>query len=387
MGRNGTGVTPRATSIQVSFTIDGQHRRLTLKTGGEPMRPTPVNVKYAERLVAEIRQKIALGVFTLAEYFPEESGTGDGTLSALLDDWLKTLRAPKSTVAKYTSAAKFWKVELGKKLARLLKPSDIRKAIAAHPGLSGKTINDYTSVLRRALDEAMDDKVIQSNPASKIDALPHQAPPVDPFSQAEAEKIIAKIREQSGDDAADFTEFRFFTGLRTGEALGLQWGNIDLKRRHMIVAEALVRGEHKDSTKTSKARTVDLNSRALAALMRQKPRTYLAGKHVFLNHRTGEAYSSEKQFNDQTWKPALKALTIRYRRPYNTRHTYATMMLMAGLTPAYCANQLGHSIEMFLRTYAKWLDGERNAIEQSQLEQFLGVIPGVIVEDSKGSQG
>ncbi len=351
------------------------------------MRPTPINIKFAERLVAEIRQKIDLGVFTLAEYFPEEAGTGDGTLSALLDDWIKTLRAPKSTVDKYTSAAKFWKNELGKKLARLIKPSDIRKVIAAHPGLSGKTINDYTSVLRRALDEAMDDKVIQSNPASKIDALPHQAPPVDPFSQAEAEKIIAKIREQSGDAAADFTEFRFFTGLRTGEALGLQWGNIDIKRRHMIVAEALVRGEHKDSTKTSKARTVDLNSRALAALMRQKPRTYLAGKHVFLNHRTGEAYSSEKQFNDQTWKPALKALTIRYRRPYNTRHTYATMMLMAGLTPAYCANQLGHSIEMFLRTYAKWLDGERNAIEQSQLERFLGVIPGVIVEDSKGSQG
>lgn len=351
------------------------------------MRPTPANMKFAERLVAEIKQKIALGVFNLAEYFPEEAGAGDGTLSALLDDWIKTLRAPKSTLAKYTSAAKFWKDAIGKKLPRLLKPSDIRKAIAARPDLSGKTINDYTSVLRRALDEAMDDGALLSNPAGKIDAIPHQPPPIDPFSQAEADQIIAKIREQSGDAAADLTEFRFFTGLRTGEALGLQWGSIDAKRRHMIVAEALVRGEHKDSTKTSKARTVDLNSRALAAILRQKPRTYLAGRHVFLNHRTGEPYSSEKQFNDQTWKPALKALGIRYRRPYNTRHTYATMMLMAGLTPAYCANQLGHSIEVFLSTYAKWMDGERNAVEQAQLERFIGVIPGVIVEDSKGSQG
>lgn len=347
------------------------------------MRPTPVNLKYAERLVGEIRQKIALEAFSLAEYFPDEAGAGDGTLSAMLDDWLKTLRAPKSTHAKYTSAAKFWQDALGKKLARLLKPSDIRKVIAARPDLSGKTINDYASVLRRCFDEAMDDGTLQSNPAAKIDALPHQAPPPDPFTQDEAEQIIAKIRKQEGDAAADYAEFRFFTGLRTGEALGLQWPNIDLKRKHMVVKESQVRGDHKDSTKTSKTRMVDLNSRALAALMRQKPRTYLAGKHVFLNPRTGEHYTSEKQFNEQTWKPALKALGLRYRRPYNTRHTYATMMLMAGLKPAYCAKQLGHSIEMFLTTYAKWMDGDRNAAEQAQLERFIGVIPGAIVGDLK----
>ena len=47
----------------------------------------------------------------------------------------------------------------------------------------------------------------------------------------------------------------------------------------------------------------------------------------------------------------MKALGIRYRPPYNTRHTYATMMLMAGMTPAFCAKQLGHSVDIFLRTH------------------------------------
>jgi integrase len=62
---------------------------------------------------------------------------------------------------------------------------------------------------------------------------------------------------------------------------------------------------------------------------------------------------------------------MRYRPPYNTRHTYATMMLMAGMTPAFCATQLVHSVEMFLRTYAKWIDGGQDALEMGRLEAAL----------------
>jgi integrase len=47
------------------------------------------------------------------------------------------------------------------------------------------------------------------------------------------------------------------------------------------------------------------------------------------------------------------------------------MMLMAGMTPAFCAKQLGHSVEMFLRTYSKWIDGGQNALEMKRLEEAL----------------
>lgn len=72
------------------------------------------------------------------------------------------------------------------------------------------------------------------------------------------------------------------------------------------------------------------------------------------------------------WTPALKALGIRYRRPYNLRHTYATTMLMAGMTPAFCARQLGHSVELFLGTYSRWLDGRQNDLEMQRLERAIG---------------
>ena len=44
---------------------------------------------------------------------------------------------------------------------------------------------------------------------------------------------------------------------------------------------------------------------------------------------------------------------------------------MAGMTPAFCAKQLGHRVEMFLRTYSKWLKGEQNALEMERLETAL----------------
>ena len=56
------------------------------------------------------------------------------------------------------------------------------------------------------------------------------------------------------------------------------------------------------------------------------------------------------------------------------RHSYATSMLMAGMTPAFCAKQLGHTVETFLRTYAKWIDGNQNDFEMARLESAL-VLP------------
>lgn len=75
------------------------------------------------------------------------------------------------------------------------------------------------------------------------------------------------------------------------------------------------------------------------------------------------------------WSRILKRLGIRYRRTYNMRHSYATSMLMAGMTPAFCARQLGHTVEMFLRTYAKWIDGSQNDLEMARLENALTDLP------------
>ncbi len=66
-------------------------------------------------------------------------------------------------------------------------------------------------------------------------------------------------------------------------------------------------------------------------------------------------------------KPALEVLGIRERRQYDARHTYATMCLMAGMNPAFIAGQLGHSVEMLLSTYAKWISSASDWNELGKL--------------------
>ena len=50
------------------------------------------------------------------------------------------------------------------------------------------------------------------------------------------------------------------------------------------------------------------------------------------------------------------------------RGDYPTMRLMAGQKLGYAAGQMGHSVEMFTRTYARWLDGEQDRVELNKLE-------------------
>ncbi|MFX0588423.1 hypothetical protein ACOART_12055, partial [Glaesserella parasuis] len=104
----------------------------------------------------------------------------------------------------------------------------------------------------------------------------------------------------------------------------------------------------------------------------QKPHTFMQDHGwIFPDPRTGQRWTDDEPPRELYWRPMLKRLGIRYRSPYQTRHTYATMMLMAGVTPAYAARQMGHGIEMFLRTYSKWIDGADKGAEQRKLDSFI----------------
>lgn len=364
MGRAG-GVEIRGKSIRFTF-LPGKPR---LMIAGAPAAPTAANVKWAHRLADEIRQKMLHGTFSLVEYFPLAGITTAEplTVSEQLDTWLAAQRIKASTRAGYESVINFWKPLVGSKALLALKHSDILAALATRPQLSGKTVNNRVSVLREALQLAVLDKLMPDNAAAHVPSAKWQRLPVDPFTAEEVERIVAGIKEPQ---VANYTAFKFFTGLRTGESFGLRWADVDLASGSILVHASIVGGEEQASTKTNVARTVYLNSRALDAVKAQKAHTFIAGQHVFHDPRDGARWGGEPKFR-WFWVPALKRLGIRHRRPYNTRHTYATMMLMAGMTPAFCAKQMGHSVEVFLRTYAKWLPGAGDATEMAKLELTL----------------
>lgn len=368
MGRTGSGIEVREKSIRFTFVLG----KPTLMVDGKTAAPTQANVKWAHRLAAEIRERMRFGTFSIAEYFPQSGTAGSPTTVAVqLDTWLAGQRIEASTRAAYASAARFWKATVGDKALRGLKTSDVLGALAARLDLSGKTVNNYVSVLREALDLAVLDKTMPDNPVANVPRAKHQKPAVDPFTRAEAESIIADMAARYPAAVARYTAFKFFTGMRTSESFGLRWSSVDLASGHALVTEGIVRGVEVSTTKTHTAREVQLNSRARAALVAQKADTFLSGDHVFHDPRYGARWADERAFRRSYWVPALKRLGIRYRPPYNTRHTYATLMLMAGMTPAFCAGQMGHSVDVFLRTYAKWIPGAADKAEMAKLETTL----------------
>lgn len=350
---------------------------------GVPAAPTPANVKWAHRLAAEIRERMRHGTFSQAEYFPSAGTAGTlATVGSQLDTWLAAQRIEASTRKTYSSAIRFWKgapvddtgLPMGPLPLRSLRHSHVLTALASRPLLTGKSINNYVSVLREACQLAVLDQALAANPVEKIEKAAHQKSPPDPFSAQERELIIADMLSHYDPQEANYCEFKFWTGLRPSEAIALQWGSVDLVKHEMLVSEAVVLGKRKN-TKTNVARVVKLGTRAMAVLQRQRAYTYLAGGAVFHDPHHGAAWADEKAWKKRCWVPSLKRLGIRYRPPYNTRHTYATTLLMRGVKTAFAAKQMGHSRQVFDSTYARWIDGDSDDLEMAKLEDSSPALP------------
>jgi integrase len=122
------------------------------------------------------------------------------------------------------------------------------------------------------------------------------------------------------------------------------------------VQRAVVAKTEKGTKTEAGTRDVMLLAPAKDALIAQKEFTFLAGKRVFHNPRTGDAWETDAQIRKTSWRHILKKAGVRYRNPYQTRHTYASTLLSAGENPWWVAKQMGHvDVEMVFRHYGKWI--------------------------------
>lgn len=385
-GRQGSGVKAHGDKILVRFTHNGKRYEEPLD-----LKPTGPNMKAAAKIAADVRVKIAAGIFDHAVTFPNSRHvTRTVKVVETLEDyakvWLGTLLGEKSTLLGYKAQInKFWlkvmvkeggaDVALGSLPLAAVKHTHIASAVAAKAaeGASGKTTNNMLIPIRALFEAAEADGKITVSPVARVHNRKHQRKEIDPFEPEEMQRISAHMGERYPTVIANFYAFAFCTGMRTSELIALRWGDIDWNRKTAHVRRAQVRHETK-GTKTHRERNVDLNSLAMAALMSQKAFTFMRGPNelIFCSPE-GEPWLSERKLREAWFLPCLKALGIRHRPAYNTRHTYATVALMAGLNPAYIARQLGHAnTAMLFKHYAKWIEGADSGAEARKLEGAFG---------------
>lgn len=168
----------------------------------------------------------------------------------------------------------------------------------------------------------------------------------DPFSPTEVRAIL----EVAYGQVLNMVTFWVDEGLRTGEILGLQWQDFDLAAGTVTVRRSVSKGKLK-TLKKYEQRTIKLYPGAKAAVEAQVAFSGAQRAWVFLNPATGHRYANESKFTKR-WKRLLAAAGVRYRRPYQLRHSTGSTLLSAGVSTIQAAYHLGHKdITMLARHY------------------------------------
>jgi integrase len=363
------GVTVRKHSsgetINITFTYKGVKCR-------EPLSNLEVNnknVKYAERTLGEIHNKIERGTFIYAEYFPRSArlkifgnaATGK-TVKMYLDEYLKiceTRSLSPSTIGGYKKCRSAL-ASLHILPASELTPAVLKQWIQSQK-TTLKTIRNQLSFLRSSLDEAVTDGVLQINPVSLVTASRYQSNKseaessyiVDPLSPAEVGALLSSTGNKQWEN---LFRFAIQTGLRSSELCALRWRDIDFVEKTAHVQNASVSGVTKGTKTKAGTRKVELTEEAMIALNAQKPFSFMKDGCVFEDPKTNKPWASADAIRKKAWVPTLRKTGIRYRNPYQTRHTFATRHISQGVNLFWLAGQMGHKgPEMLFRHYGAYL--------------------------------
>lgn len=368
-------VRPETGHLYIDFSVRGVRcREQTALTD------TPANRKAVEALARKVDKAIATGAFEYAAFFPNSPRAARFAQGATpAEATAPTTREPSAT---FTEAASAWYREnlprwrkshartLEAILERRLLPHfgemalhtitradilDFRARTQASSGRKGKEdlsasrVNHIMTALRMILTDAADRYGVDS---AFRNVKPLRVPKMDihPFTLDEVNQLTGAVRP----DYRPYLLTRFFTGLRTGEINALEWKHIDLEADLIRVRQSIVNGELQDTKTEGSSRDVPIVPVVRSALLDQRARNPAGCRWVF--PAPGGGPMSLVNFTNRVWIPLLRHLGLPPRRPYQTRHTAATLMLASGENPEWVARVLGHSsTEMLFRVYSRYV--------------------------------
>jgi len=350
MGR-GSGVrATSASSIGISFVWKGARYRERIA-----LPPTGRNLNYVKRLKATIEHEIATNTFDYAKHFPESPRANlqlsrAGTpIDVALRNYLDALEGQiePETLYKYRRDARTVGSWFNQKTLQSLTRADIRLQVASL-NLSRQRILNLLTPLRGTLEQALEDEIIETNPLSDFKVRRVTAPTekIDPFTGEEIDRL-------SRTSLGNLWTFWACTGLRSGEIIGLQWGDVDDPPSRISIRRAVRVGREKRPKTISGERLVSLLPAARAILgVRERPGAIAP---VFTDPSTGKRWYEDRSLA-RAFRRACVEVGVRYRYPYQLRHTFASWALSSGENPLWIAKQMGHKdVTMIFKVYGKYM--------------------------------
>jgi integrase len=323
--------------------FNGQQKYLSL---GLP--DTAKNREIAQNKATQIEYDIALEKvdLTLNQY---RSGYHHETTPLLIDLWEAYTEFKAKELSVTTINKDFKKARnhiLSLPTQKISQAKSIKKWL-----LNNLTIDAAKRCLvqiNACCEWALDQEMIKNNPFKeiKITARTGKKKAINPFTKSEKDLIIhAFENSEAHGHFADFVKFLFLTGCRPSEAIALTWDDISPNLECVTFSHAFVEKHDKD-TKTHKVRKFPINNQLrelLNGLSKKSPQLFLSKEGCMIDGHN---------FSEREWKPLLKTLPIKYRIPYNCRHTFISHCLDSGIPVTTIAEWVGNSSKTIWEKYA-----------------------------------
>lgn len=245
---------------------------------------------------------------------------------------------------------------------------------------------NYYSVINRIFKYATSLDIIKSNPLDKI-IKPKNRPlkaKENHYTKQELTEFLKVCKANCKPVEYTFFHLLAFSGLRSGEAIGLMWSDVDFENKRLSISRTAVVVNKKQTvqdpkTKRSK-RVITLDDETLSVLKvwkRQQIKEYFqAGKayqhdsnYIFTNNRGEWLLNS-------TMKVKLKRFLCKHNElkkitPHGFRHTHASLLFEAGITAKIISDRLGHNnVQTTLDMYTHINDNQRVEVVD-QLMDFI----------------
>ena len=367
------GVRIRNGAIQIYFERNKQAYNITL-----PHPPSAEGIQTASKIRSQLITKAEWGILTEADIAEAQGKAADeqtiivaeGELfQDVAQKYLRLCEANPDTKKGYASILnKHWMPYFGLTPIHQITTDDINECIIDEEFKTNKTLNNCLIPLRGVFLTAFNKRIIKENPLESVKNKKIQIEIPDPFSRDEMNALLKWLDKMLPSEDRFYYwyfELAFWCGCRPSELIALRWADIDWYNGTMRINKSRVRGVEKPVTKTHTVREVYLNERSKRALKELKG-LRLSTDYVMICPETSEPFFNEKAPRLRL-VDAMEGCSIRHRPAYNARHTYATMLLMDGVNPVFVADQLGHSLQMLMKRYAKWLHSDKNKIEIAKL--------------------
>ena len=246
-----------------------------------------------------------------------------------------------------------------------IKPSDLKMwQVKLLKNRTGVTVNDIRSVFRGILQDAFYDELIDRNPFDLVRRPKKEKTKINPFSLEDVQLLI----ENADGWFKHYIITAFFTGVRTGEMLGLQWSDIDFDNNIIYIQRSIRKGLITAPKTENSIREIDMLPVVKNALLEQKEITG-NNPYVFVN-QYGNFYSSSEKIIRYKWKPLIKKCDLEYRILYHTRHSFASIMLQQAEEIAWVSQMMGHSdIHTTLTKYTRFIP-RKNKKRATFLDEF-----------------